>query len=82
MICSRKNTKNDLLSVIDVFEYCFKTGQFVNEPEVKVFDVHEGTEPEKKQATMEVKGNKLTVTRYRTQSTLVAPCTHYVGSTL
>ncbi|XP_072530252.1 inter-alpha-trypsin inhibitor heavy chain H2 [Salminus brasiliensis] len=38
-------------------------GQFVNEPEVKVSDVHEGTEPEKKQATMEVKGNKLTVTR-------------------
>ncbi|XP_017552405.2 inter-alpha-trypsin inhibitor heavy chain H2 [Pygocentrus nattereri] len=38
-------------------------GQFVNEPEVKVFDMHEGTEPEKKQATMEVKGNKLTVTR-------------------
>uniref|UniRef100_A0AAR2KK29 Inter-alpha-trypsin inhibitor heavy chain 2 n=1 Tax=Pygocentrus nattereri TaxID=42514 RepID=A0AAR2KK29_PYGNA len=45
-------------------------GQFVNEPEVKVFDMHEGTEPEKKQATMEVKGNKLTVTRYPTQSTL------------
>uniref|UniRef100_A0A8B9HNZ0 Inter-alpha-trypsin inhibitor heavy chain 2 n=1 Tax=Astyanax mexicanus TaxID=7994 RepID=A0A8B9HNZ0_ASTMX len=38
-------------------------GQFVNEPEVKVFDVRDGTEPEKKQATMEVKGNKLTVTR-------------------
>ncbi|XP_036433153.1 inter-alpha-trypsin inhibitor heavy chain H2 [Colossoma macropomum] len=38
-------------------------GQFINEPEVKVFDVREGTEPEKKHATMEVKGNKLTVTR-------------------
>ncbi|KAK3517366.1 hypothetical protein QTP70_004686 [Hemibagrus guttatus] len=38
-------------------------GQFSNEPSVKVYDLHEGTEPEKKQATMEVKGNKLTVTR-------------------
>ncbi|KAK1790023.1 hypothetical protein P4O66_002336 [Electrophorus voltai] len=38
-------------------------GQFAIEPEVKVFDVREGTEPEKKAATMEVKGNKLTVTR-------------------
>ncbi|KAI4895387.1 hypothetical protein NFI96_024121 [Prochilodus magdalenae] len=38
-------------------------GQFANEPEVKVANVHEGTEPEKKQATMEVRGNKLTVTR-------------------
>ncbi|XP_060758969.1 inter-alpha-trypsin inhibitor heavy chain H2 [Neoarius graeffei] len=38
-------------------------GQFSNEPSVKVYDVHEGTEPEKKQATMEVKGNKFTVTR-------------------
>ncbi|MCJ8743223.1 hypothetical protein PDJAM_G00091400 [Pangasius djambal] len=38
-------------------------GQFSNEPSIKVYDLHEGTEPEKKQATMEVKGNKLTVTR-------------------
>ncbi|KAG7320253.1 hypothetical protein KOW79_016106 [Hemibagrus wyckioides] len=38
-------------------------GQFSNEPSVKVYDLHEGTDPEKKQATMEVKGNKLTVTR-------------------
>ncbi|KAM9467432.1 inter-alpha-trypsin inhibitor heavy chain H2 [Clarias gariepinus] len=38
-------------------------GQFSSEPNVKVYDLHEGTEPEKKQATMEVKGNKLTVTR-------------------
>ncbi|KAK2832429.1 hypothetical protein Q7C36_015891 [Tachysurus vachellii] len=40
-------------------------GQFSNEPSVKVYDLHEGTDPEKKQATMEVKGNKLTVTRGR-----------------
>ncbi|XP_053506175.1 inter-alpha-trypsin inhibitor heavy chain H2 isoform X2 [Ictalurus furcatus] len=38
-------------------------GQFSNEPSIKVYDLHEGTEPEKKQATMEVKGNKLRVTR-------------------
>ncbi|XP_053364383.1 inter-alpha-trypsin inhibitor heavy chain H2-like [Clarias gariepinus] len=38
-------------------------GWFSSEPNVKVYDLHEGTEPEKKQATMEVKGNKLTVTR-------------------
>ncbi|XP_066523321.1 inter-alpha-trypsin inhibitor heavy chain H2 [Hoplias malabaricus] len=38
-------------------------GQFVKEPEIKLYDVHEGSEPEKKQATMEVKGNKMTVTR-------------------
>ncbi|KAI5617774.1 inter-alpha-trypsin inhibitor heavy chain H2 precursor [Silurus asotus] len=38
-------------------------GQFSNEPSVKVYDLHEGTEPDKKQATMEVKGNKLMVTR-------------------
>ncbi|XP_076860769.1 inter-alpha-trypsin inhibitor heavy chain H2-like [Brachyhypopomus gauderio] len=38
-------------------------GQFTKEPEVKVYDVQEGTEPEKKMATMEVKGNKLSVTR-------------------
>ncbi|KAF4079575.1 hypothetical protein AMELA_G00179680 [Ameiurus melas] len=38
-------------------------GQFSNEPSIKVYDLHEGTEPDKKQATMEVKGNKLTVTR-------------------
>lgn len=40
------------------------TGQFSREPEVSVYDVHEGVDPLKKEATMEVKGNKLLVTRY------------------
>ncbi|KAM8885048.1 inter-alpha-trypsin inhibitor heavy chain H2 [Synchiropus picturatus] len=38
-------------------------GQFSREPEVSVYDVHEGADPLKKQATMVVKGNKLLVTR-------------------
>ncbi|XP_023251096.1 inter-alpha-trypsin inhibitor heavy chain H2 [Seriola lalandi dorsalis] len=38
-------------------------GQFSREPEVSVHDVHEGVDPLKKEATMEVKGNKLQVTR-------------------
>lgn len=43
---------------------CDPTGQFSREPEVSVYDIHEGVDPLKKQATMEVKGNKLQVTRY------------------
>uniref|UniRef100_A0A672TBY0 Inter-alpha-trypsin inhibitor heavy chain 2 n=1 Tax=Sinocyclocheilus grahami TaxID=75366 RepID=A0A672TBY0_SINGR len=38
-------------------------GQFAQEPKVKVYGVHEGADPKKKEATMEVKGNKLAVTR-------------------
>ncbi|XP_010727817.3 inter-alpha-trypsin inhibitor heavy chain H2 [Larimichthys crocea] len=38
-------------------------GQFSREPDVRVYDVHEGVDPLKKQATMEVKGNMLQVTR-------------------
>ncbi|XDV25234.1 hypothetical protein PO909_029186 [Leuciscus waleckii] len=38
-------------------------GQFAQEPEVKVYGVHEGADPKKKEAIMEVKGNKLAVTR-------------------
>ncbi|XP_053271011.1 inter-alpha-trypsin inhibitor heavy chain H2 isoform X2 [Pleuronectes platessa] len=38
-------------------------GQFSREPEVSVHDVHEGVDPLKKEATMEVKGNQLLVTR-------------------
>uniref|UniRef100_A0A8C2BL88 Inter-alpha-trypsin inhibitor heavy chain 2 n=1 Tax=Cyprinus carpio TaxID=7962 RepID=A0A8C2BL88_CYPCA len=38
-------------------------GQFAKEPKVKVYGVHEGADPKKKEATMEVKGNKLAVTR-------------------
>uniref|UniRef100_G3Q9J6 Inter-alpha-trypsin inhibitor heavy chain 2 n=1 Tax=Gasterosteus aculeatus aculeatus TaxID=481459 RepID=G3Q9J6_GASAC len=38
-------------------------GQFSREPEVSVYGVHEGDDPLKKEATMEVKGNKLQVTR-------------------
>uniref|UniRef100_A0A8C7IEH6 Inter-alpha-trypsin inhibitor heavy chain 2 n=1 Tax=Oncorhynchus kisutch TaxID=8019 RepID=A0A8C7IEH6_ONCKI len=38
-------------------------GQFGQEPEVRVFNLHQGADPLKKEATMEVKGNKLVVTR-------------------
>ncbi|KAM6962312.1 inter-alpha-trypsin inhibitor heavy chain H2 [Tautogolabrus adspersus] len=38
-------------------------GQFHREPELNVFDLHEGVDPLKKEATMEVKGNRLKVTR-------------------
>ncbi|KAI3366602.1 hypothetical protein L3Q82_009283, partial [Scortum barcoo] len=38
-------------------------GQFSREPEVSVHDMHEGVDPLKKEATMEVKGNRLHVTR-------------------
>uniref|UniRef100_A0A1A8UR80 Inter-alpha (Globulin) inhibitor H2 n=1 Tax=Nothobranchius furzeri TaxID=105023 RepID=A0A1A8UR80_NOTFU len=39
-------------------------GQFSQEPEMSLYDIHEGADPLKKEATMEVKGNKLLVTRY------------------
>ncbi|KAM9328088.1 inter-alpha-trypsin inhibitor heavy chain H2 [Pholidichthys leucotaenia] len=38
-------------------------GQFSSEPEVSVYDIHPGVDPLKKEATMEVKGNRLLVTR-------------------
>ncbi|TRY94511.1 hypothetical protein DNTS_003538 [Danionella cerebrum] len=38
-------------------------GQFSKEPGVMVYGVHEGADPKKKEAIMEVKGNKLAVTR-------------------
>ncbi|KAF7229431.1 inter-alpha-trypsin inhibitor heavy chain H2 isoform X1 [Nothobranchius furzeri] len=38
-------------------------GQFSQEPEMSLYDIHEGADPLKKEATMEVKGNKLLVTR-------------------
>ncbi|XP_068611633.1 inter-alpha-trypsin inhibitor heavy chain H2 [Brachionichthys hirsutus] len=38
-------------------------GQFSREPEVTVSDIHDGADPLKKEATMEVKGNRLEVTR-------------------
>uniref|UniRef100_A0A8C9ZP97 Inter-alpha-trypsin inhibitor heavy chain 2 n=1 Tax=Sander lucioperca TaxID=283035 RepID=A0A8C9ZP97_SANLU len=38
-------------------------GQFSREPDVSVYDMHEGVDPLKKEATMDVKGNKLLVTR-------------------
>ncbi|XP_043944294.1 inter-alpha-trypsin inhibitor heavy chain H2 isoform X2 [Protopterus annectens] len=38
-------------------------GQFFNEPEINVYNIRAGEDPEKPIATMEVKGNKLTVTR-------------------
>lgn len=39
-------------------------GQFMKEPEVSVYDLRPGTDPEKPTATMNVKGNQLTVTRF------------------
>lgn len=39
------------------------SGQFASEPEVYIHHQRPGQIPEKPQATMEVKGNKLTVTR-------------------
>ena len=39
------------------------SGQFAQEPAVKVYNLHQGDDPRKKEATMEVKGNKLAVTR-------------------
>ncbi|KAJ3612518.1 hypothetical protein NHX12_020793 [Muraenolepis orangiensis] len=38
-------------------------GQFSTEPEVKVHHIHQGADPLKPEATMEVKGNQLSVTR-------------------
>ncbi|XP_061662225.1 inter-alpha-trypsin inhibitor heavy chain H2 [Syngnathoides biaculeatus] len=38
-------------------------GQFSQEPDVIISDIHDGADPLKKEATMEVKGNKLQVTR-------------------
>ncbi|KAF4114531.1 inter-alpha-trypsin inhibitor heavy chain H2 [Onychostoma macrolepis] len=38
-------------------------GQFAQEPKLKVYGMHEGADPKKKEATMEVKGNKIAVTR-------------------
>ncbi|XP_061817305.1 inter-alpha-trypsin inhibitor heavy chain H2 [Nerophis lumbriciformis] len=38
-------------------------GQFSNEPQVNIYDIHNGADPMKKEATMEVKGNQLQVTR-------------------
>ncbi|XP_075713583.1 inter-alpha-trypsin inhibitor heavy chain H2 isoform X2 [Rhinoderma darwinii] len=38
-------------------------GQFFKEPEVSVYDLRPGTDPEKPIATLNVKGNHLTVTR-------------------
>ncbi|KAG8576886.1 hypothetical protein GDO81_010008 [Engystomops pustulosus] len=38
-------------------------GQFMKEPEVSVYDIRDGTDPEKPVATMNVKGQQLTVTR-------------------
>nr|XP_046235574.1 inter-alpha-trypsin inhibitor heavy chain H2 [Scatophagus argus] len=38
-------------------------GQFSREPEVSVYDIHEGVDPLKREATMEVKSNRLHVTR-------------------
>ncbi|XP_078275613.1 inter-alpha-trypsin inhibitor heavy chain H2 [Rhinoraja longicauda] len=48
-------------------------GQFAHEPEVNVSNLRPGTDPDKPQATMEVKGHKITVTRglqkdYRTNA--------------
>lgn len=55
------------------------SGQFSREPAVIVHDIHEGADPLKKEATMEVKGNSLQVTRYVVTKTasikLISECT-------
>ncbi|XP_039617253.1 inter-alpha-trypsin inhibitor heavy chain H2 [Polypterus senegalus] len=38
-------------------------GQFSNEPFIYIYNIHPGKDPQKPEATMEVKGNKLEVTR-------------------
>ncbi|KAM4677652.1 inter-alpha-trypsin inhibitor heavy chain H2 [Discoglossus pictus] len=38
-------------------------GQFMNQPEVNIYNMRPGSDPEKPVATMDVKGHKLTVTR-------------------
>ncbi|GCB63946.1 inter-alpha-trypsin inhibitor heavy chain H2 [Scyliorhinus torazame] len=48
-------------------------GQFIHEPEVNMYNIRQGVDPDKTQATMEVKGHKITVTRglqkdYRTDT--------------
>ncbi|XP_038667812.1 inter-alpha-trypsin inhibitor heavy chain H2 [Scyliorhinus canicula] len=48
-------------------------GQFIHEPEVNMYNIRQGVDPDKPQATMEVKGHKITVTRglqkdYRTDT--------------
>ncbi|XP_067861209.1 inter-alpha-trypsin inhibitor heavy chain H2 [Heptranchias perlo] len=48
-------------------------GQFIHEPAVNVYNIRPGLDPDKPQATMEVKGHKITVTRglqkdYRTDA--------------
>lgn len=40
------------------------SGQFSRKPEVRVYDIHQGVDPLKKEAVMEVKGNRLHVTRW------------------
>ncbi|XP_016075216.1 PREDICTED: inter-alpha-trypsin inhibitor heavy chain H2 [Miniopterus natalensis] len=56
-------------------------GQFMNEPKIHIFNERPGKDPEKPEASMEVKGHKLTVTRglqkdYRTDRVFGAdvPC--------
>lgn len=39
-------------------------GQFMREPEVRIFNERPGKDPAKPEASMEVKGHKLSVTRY------------------
>lgn len=57
MNCAKKHSSSEAESVCDL------SGQFSREPEVSVHDMHEGMDPLKKEATMEVKGNTLLVTR-------------------
>ena len=42
---------------------CVPPGQFSVEPEVRVYNPHPGADPLKEEATMEVKGHQLSVTR-------------------
>lgn len=69
-ICCRRKRKEKFLNTTSQFKDLSITssfrppGQFSREPEVNVYDIHEGVDPLKQEATMEVKGNRLHVTRY------------------
>lgn len=56
--------KHPSLKICSSFLNFAPPGQFSREPEVNVYDIHDGADPLKKEATMEVKGNRLHVTRY------------------
>ncbi|XP_043930570.1 inter-alpha-trypsin inhibitor heavy chain H3-like [Protopterus annectens] len=87
----------DFLGLYTLDEHQFSTqthglmGQFYHDLDFEVYDIHAGSDPDKPDATMIVKGNKLTVTRgwqkdYRKdlKNGAIVPCwfIHYNGKGL